>query len=236
MIVFNISMKKYCCACDQIVPDFYFFSYRPYGCPNCNSSPRERFVMYSFKNGLIPALSKGMHALHVAPSERNIKEYLRSTVDWIGGDINPNRYNNDVIYLDLVKMDIDNFFNLIYASHVLEHILDDQKAMQNIYNHLVPGGTAIILVPLLGEVTIEGGANLSPRERQKRFGQYDHVRQYGMDIIDRLKNVGFSVDIIDASNVAASKIEKYRFDTHGYMGNEEYDRILLCHRPIESSK
>ena len=57
-----------------------------------------------------------------------------------------------------------------------------------------------------------------------------------MDIIDRLKNVGFSVDIIDASNVAASKIEKYRFDTHGYMGNEEYDRILLCHRPIESSK
>jgi len=232
MLAFNISMKKYCYACDKIVPNFYFLSYRPYGCPHCKSSPRERFVMYCFKNGLLPVLSKGMRVLHVAPSERNIKKHFCSNSDWIGGDINPNRYDNDVIYLDLIKMDIDSFFDLIYASHVLEHILDDQKAMQNIYNHLLPGGTAIILVPLLGEITQEGEANLSPKERHKRFGQYDHVRQYGMDIIDRLKNVGFSVNVIDAGNIESYKIEKYRFETHGYLGNEEYDRIFLCHRPL----
>ena len=230
MLTFNFEMKKYCPACNQKVPDFYFFSYRPYGCPNCNASPRERFVMYCFRNNLLPSLHNGFNILHIAPSEKSIENYFRSFGNWVGGDINPKRYNKNVIHLDLEKFHINDYFDVIYASHVLEHIIDDYKAMKNIYNHLVPGGFAIILVPLLGKATIEGGPSLSPKERQKKFGQHDHVRQYGSDITERLESVGFSVKIIDSKNISLSEIKKFGFETHGYKGNEEYEKVFMCQR------
>lgn len=230
MLIFNIGLNKFCSACNQKVPDFYFFSYRPYGCPNCHSSPRERFVMYCFRNNLLPSLSSNIKILHIAPSESSIENYLRSFGNWIGGDINPKKYDKDIIHLNLEKFHLDDCFDVIYASHVLEHILDDYIAMKNIYDHLKPTGFAIIMVPLLGEKTIEGGLNLSPKERQIKFGQHDHVRQYGIDIVDRLKSVGFSVKIIDSKNIPSSKIEKFRFDTHGYKGNEEFEKIFVCTR------
>ena len=229
-IILNYSMDKYCCACDKKVPDFYFFNYRPFGCPYCKSSPRERFVMYAFKNQILPIISKKMHVLHIAPSEINIKKYFKSKANWIGADIQPNKYGNNIVYLNLINWDINKSFNIIYASHVLEHIENDKKALQNIYDHLVPGGYAIILVPILGDKTIEGKPNLSPKERAKKFGQHDHVRQYGMDIIDRFQNVGFHVTIIDACKIKISLIKQYQFETHSYLGNIAYDQIFLCQR------
>jgi len=45
------------------------------------------------------------------------------------------------------------------------------------------------------EKTYEDFTITDPKERQKHFGQYDHVRWYGMDYFERLISVGFSVDI-----------------------------------------
>ena len=54
----------------------------------------------------------------------------------------------------MVKMDItaidwpDASFDIVYCSHVLEHIPDDRKAMSEIFRVLKPGGWALIQVPL----------------------------------------------------------------------------------------
>src|SRR5690606_9038704 len=118
-----------------------------------------------------------------------------------------------------VKADIcnlpfsDNEFDLIICNHVLEHIPDDTKAMQEIYRVLKSGGTAILQVPYEKnrKTTFEDNSITDPQERRKIFGQYDHVRVYGMDYFDKLQTIGFKVFPVDyTSKLGKTDIEKYR--------------------------
>lgn len=231
----GIANGQHCCACGRDVPGFYFFSYRPYGCPHCRSSPRERFVAYALDQGLIPALPAGARVLHVAPAEQCLVRRFRALAGtYVAGDIDPRRYRwraGDVIRVDLTDIPFSRPFDLIYASHVLEHIPDDAQAMRECFDHLRPGGVAVFLVPLRGEVTEEGGEGLSRAERQRRFGQWDHVRQYGIDIVDRLEQAGFEVTVLDAGELGEAATRRFGFETHGYAGDPETDRIFVCRRP-----
>lgn len=109
----------------------------------------------------------------------------------------------------MIKMDIsniqypDNSFDIIYCSHVLEHVLDDRKAMREFYRTLNTDGWAILNVPISGEKTFEDPSIVSPEERLKAFGQEDHVRIYGTDYIDRLRESGFTVKLFKASDLAS---------------------------------
>jgi predicted SAM-dependent methyltransferase len=102
----------------------------------------------------------------------------------------------------MVKMDItdiqyaDQSFDVIYCSHVLEHVPDDKKAMREFFRILKNDGWAILLVPITGEETFEDPSIVNPEERLKAFGQEDHVRIYGRDYVDRLRESGFNVEII----------------------------------------
>ena len=84
----------------------------------------------------------------------------------------------------MVKMDItdiqypDNPFDVIYCSHVLEHVPDDRRALSEFYRILKPTGWAILLVPIIAEKTFEDPSITDPSERLKLFGQADHVRGY----------------------------------------------------------
>ena len=118
-----------------------------------------------------------------------------------------------------VKADIcnlpfsDNEFDFIICNHVLEHIPDDTKAMQEIYRILAPGGTAILQVPYKADLekTFEDNRITDPKERAKIFGQYDHVRVYGMDYFTKLESIGFKVEAADyTSNLSMEEVEKYR--------------------------
>ena len=102
-----------------------------------------------------------------------------------------------------VKADIldlpfeDESFDVIFCNHVLEHIEDDRKAMSELYRVMKKGGWGIFQVPMKNslEKSYEDFSIKDPKERQKHFGQYDHVRWYGMDYFERLKNAGFQTDI-----------------------------------------
>ena len=104
-----------------------------------------------------------------------------------------------------VKADIcdlpfdDNSFDIIFCNHVLEHIPNDKKAMQELYRVLKKGGFGIFQIPqdLSRETTFEDNTITDKKERAKIFGQYDHVRVYGRDYFDKLRNIGFKVDEID---------------------------------------
>ena len=100
-----------------------------------------------------------------------------------------------------VKADIcnlpfeDNQYDLLFCNHVLEHIPDDTKAMQELYRVLKPGGMAILQIPqdLNRATTFSDDSITDEKERAAIFGQYDHVRVYGRDYFDKLRAIGFTV-------------------------------------------
>jgi ubiquinone/menaquinone biosynthesis C-methylase UbiE len=100
-----------------------------------------------------------------------------------------------------VKMDIheipfgENHFDVVLCNHVLEHVRDDIKAMSEIKRVLKPGGWAIMQVPFFSpvpNVTIEDTTITNPRDREKAFGQDDHVRKFGKDYSRRIERAGLT--------------------------------------------
>ena len=118
-----------------------------------------------------------------------------------------NQKNIDYTTTDLfspladVKADIcnlpfpDNSYDLILCNHVLEHIPDDTKAMQELFRVLKPGGMGIFQIPqdLSRTTTFSDDTITDQKERAQIFGQYDHVRIYGKDYFNKLRSIGFTV-------------------------------------------
>lgn len=78
---------------------------------------------------------------------------------------------------------------------MLEHIPDDQMAMEEIFRVLKPSGWAIPQAHILRGKTFEYSIVTIPEDRERVFGQRDHVRIYGLDYKNRLEQAGFSVQI-----------------------------------------
>lgn len=132
--------------------------------------------------------------LHIAPEscfEQRFKEQIGP--GYISADLlDPNAMEQ----MDITNISYsDESFDVIYCSHVLEHIADDIAAMREFYRVLKNNGWAILLVPISSAKTVEDASIIDPLERLKHFGQQDHVRRYGPDYVDRLREVGFKVEI-----------------------------------------
>ncbi len=137
--------------------------------------------------------------LHVAPEVCLMPRLAAMPgLDYVPGDKMVDGYGTQdaVTYLDLLDIDHpDESFDFILCNHVLEHIPDDRKAMREMYRVLKPGGTLLVTVPInegLKE-TYENADVNDARQREEHFGQWDHVRYYGMDVEDRLEAAGFKV-------------------------------------------
>lgn len=107
----------------------------------------------------------------------------------------------------------DNSYDVIFCNHVLEHIPDHTKAMQELYRILKPGGWGIFQIPqdLNRTVTFEDNSITDKKERAKIFGQYDHVRIYGLDYFDKLRSIGFQVEEVDYTSVLTpEEVSRYR--------------------------
>lgn len=156
-------------------------------------------------------MNSALKVLHFAPEQAFYKLFR-------------NQKNLDYTTTDLfspladVKADIcnlpfdDNQYDVILCNHVLEHIPDDTKAMQELYRVLKPGGMAILQIPqdLKRATTFADDSITDQKERAKIFGQYDHVRIYGRDYFDKLRSIGFKVIEEDYTNkIAPALVEKY---------------------------
>ena len=152
----------------------------------CSGLP---FVIYRIKN----LIQREGRLLHVAP-ESCLADKFKKEYDYFSIDLDGKKA---MMAMDLTAMTFDdNSFDAIVCNHVLEHIPDDKKAMKELYRVLKPGGWASLQVPIKGNVTQEDLSITDPKERLRLYGQEDHVRYYGHDFTDRLKNAGFKVSII----------------------------------------
>jgi SAM-dependent methyltransferase len=171
-------------------------------CPHCGSLERHR-LLWLFLQKKVDIFAGKPKMLHVAPEPCLESIFMkRLGSNYLTADLfNPNA---------MVKMDIcdiqypENSFDAIYCSHVLEHVPDDRQAMKEFYRVLNTNGWAILNVPITREKTFEDPSIVDPKERLKAFGQEDHVRCYGQDYFERLRNSGFEVEIIKVDDLANS--------------------------------
>ena len=139
--------------------------------------------------------TKNYKVLHIAPEQEFLRRFKKmKNLDYTSADLFSTIVDVKADILDL-PFD-DESFDIVICNHVLEHIEDDRKAMSELCRVMKKGGWGILQVPMKisSEKSYEDFSITDPKERQKHFGQYDHVRWYGMDYFDRLKSAGFEAE------------------------------------------
>ncbi len=175
-------------------------------CPSCLSLERHRLIWLYLKEKT-NFFSAQLDVLHIAPEPCFMKRFEKQHGEkYITADIESP--------LAKVKMDIhqipfsENIFDVVICNHVLEHVQDDIKAMSEIRRVLKPGGWAIMQVPFFSpvpDVTFEDTTITDPQEREKFFGQNDHVRMFGKDYSKRIERAGLKAVEDDFAKVQPEK-------------------------------
>ncbi len=178
--------------------------------PGTFSLERHR-LLWLYLNNETEFFTKKIKVLHIAPEQCFYKLFKNlKNINYTTFDLNSPLAD---IKGDICKMPFEkNSFDYILCNHVLEHINDDKKAMMEIFRVLNVNGTAILQVPvnLNNKTTLEDNSITNKQERIEKFGQYDHVRLYGLDYFKRLQNIGFEVDQIKyASKFNDNEVLKY---------------------------
>jgi len=183
-----------------------FKSFLPYGygiqrnnvlSPSTLSLERHRLLWLFLKNET-DFFTADKKILHFAPEQAFYKRFRNmGNLDYVTTDLESPLAD---VKADICELPFeDNAFDMILCNHVLEHIPDDTKAMQELFRVLKPGGMGVFQIPqdLTRAITFEDDSITDKKERAKIFGQYDHVRVYGRDYFDKLRSAGFTVDPVD---------------------------------------
>lgn len=179
--------------------------------PGTLSLERHRLFWLYLKNETT-FFSAPLRVLHFAPEQAFVQKFKKQkNLTYTTTDLNSPIADVKADICDLPFK--DNSFDFIICNHVLEHIPDDTKAMQELYRVLAPSGTAVVQVPYDAkrEITFEDNTITDQSERTRIFGQYDHLRVYGMDYFKKLSSIGFDVNALDyTSGISSDNIERYR--------------------------
>ena len=179
--------------------------------PGTLSLERHRLFWLYLKNETT-FFSAPLRVLHFAPEQAFVQKFKKQkNLTYTTTDLNSPIADVKADICDLPFK--DNSFDFIICNHVLEHIPDDTKAMQELYRVLAPSGTAIVQVPYDAKraITFEDNTITDQSERTRIFGQYDHLRVYGMDYFKKLSSIGFDVNALDyTSGISSDDIERYR--------------------------
>ncbi|MFB9862594.1 methyltransferase domain-containing protein [Rufibacter immobilis] len=205
---FLLNYKKY--GWPYSLDDLETLNVASYECPKCGCSDRDRLYALYFNKALSP--TKTYQLLDIAPAA-SLRHFLqrKSNINYRSADLFMEDVDDKV---DLTNMHLypDNWFDIFVCSHVLEHVPDDRKAMQELYRVLKPGGWGIAMVPILLSLpeTDEDPTLQDVQERWRRYGQDDHVRQYAKhSFINRLQQTGFHVQEVNITDFTAQDFITY---------------------------
>ncbi|MDO6675365.1 methyltransferase domain-containing protein [Tenacibaculum sp. 1_MG-2023] len=180
--------------------------------PSTLSLERHRLMwLFLQRESIFFSSDKRLKVLHIAPEQCFLDLFRKQqNLEYTTSDLESPIAD---VKADICDLPFENnSFDVVFCNHVLEHISDDTKAMQELYRVMKVGGFGIFQIPqdLSRETTFEDDSITEPKERAKIFGQYDHVRVYGRDYFDKLRSIGFTVDEIDyTKKIAPEKLERF---------------------------
>ncbi len=192
--------NRYCPVCESWSRFFLSHGPLPRGrkdvvCPVCLSHDRHRLAWIYLNSRTNLTDSSPKKLLHFAPETEFTKKFKKIPgIDYLSADlVSPHA----MVKMDIIAIDWpDSSFNIVYCSHVLEHVREDRKAMSEIFRVLKSGGWALIQVPISEDGSLEYPSITEPGERKRLSWQSKHVRRYGLDIKDRLAAAGFDVEVV----------------------------------------
>ncbi len=221
-----------CCLCNK-----KYLTFLPSGddikaharCPGCDSIDRHRQLWLLLEEDIKNAKTP-YHILHIAP-EKQIGKRLSAmeNIEYHAIDKFEKgyQYPANVQQMDITNLTFDNnYFDLVLCSHILEHIGDDKKALNELLRVLKPNAKGYIIVPYFPELqsTFEDPNAQTPEQRLLAYGQQDHVRKYGPDFKIKLASAGFAVEIIFFE-------EKYTYEEKVKMGLLNAELIFKVTKP-----
>ena len=227
--IFYYGNKVECPVCDNSFRKFLSYGSKVAErenvlCPYCLSLERHR-LMWLYLTQKTDFFKKDrLKVLHIAPEQCFHKTFKKQkNLDYVTGDLVSPIAD---LHFDLHDIPLEaNSFEVILCNHVLEHVDDSHKCMQELHRVMKPGGWGIFQVPLdqSREVTYEDPSITSPEEREKHFWQKDHVRLFGRDYPKKLEAAGFTVERVMMQEEVGKKLsERYRLST-----NEE---LFICRK------
>ena len=205
------------------------FRFEPFGnrvlhrddasCPICGSLERHRVARLLLHERL-----QGRHrVLHMAPEALMIPWLVSLSCDYLNADL----HHPAMRRLDLTDIRLpDTSRTLVWCSHVLEHIADDEVALREVFRILTPGGMLVLQVPIGGEATLEDASVVSAEDRLQKFLQEDHVRLYGRDISGRVEAAGFECETLSSDALPPAEQTLYA------VRHPVFRDVFLCRRPI----
>lgn len=190
-------------------------------CPRCGSLPRHRIIASWCEQNL--AFLKNKKILIFAP-EKSMMNYLKKRqISVVTADL----YNRADMKLDIQDTGLDaGSFDIVFCNHVLEHVDDYKKALQELLRIIAPDGMLICSFPI--DMTVEhvreGRPGLTRWEHISMFGQYDHNRLFGRDSGELIEEAGFDVECIDIQSLPPEILP--------VTGPADYDTnmIFLCRK------
>jgi len=185
-------------------------------CPSCGSIKRTRRLWEILTDDFLKDNKK---ILDFSPSRSIYRLLKKSDNIYISSDLSGDFMADNSF--DITKIDSeDENFDLIICYHILEHVEEDEKAMSEIWRVLRKNGICIIQTPFKEGDIYENSSITSDEDREKHFGQSDHVRVYSINgLVSRLENAGLKVET-----------KSYNEESENSCGFHEKETVLICHK------
>lgn len=159
--------------------------------------------------------------LHFAPEKRLVERIVAARpTTYIRADIAPT--SADMVRVDMTAMQFaDDSFDVLIANHVLEHVADLEGALREVARVLVPGGLAVLQTPysrVLHRVFEDAGIQ-TDAARLELYGQEDHVRLFGSDIVEHIAHLSGMTPCVSTHDELLRHVD---FRRHGVNPNEPF--------------
>jgi len=192
-------------------------------CPYCGSLERTRVLLFFLENETDIFTKKNCKVLHFAPEQALFSKFNKcKNMEYVDADINPN-YANYIFDIEEIPYPNEEF-DYIICVHVLGHVTNEQKAIEELFRVLKPKGQALImtLIDRNREKTFEDIAIVTQEDRLQHYSEQDLARLHGLDFAQRLSHC-FNVEEIDYRQKFAETIQK-RFS----LGDGAREIIFNC--------
>jgi SAM-dependent methyltransferase len=187
-------------------------------CGECDSKARHRLLAHYLEHET-PMFEAKLDVLEFGPTMGLMARLKKlENLNYATADLYDERADF-ILDITAIKQP-DASWDYVILYHILEHIVDDRKAMAELHRILRPGGKVILQVPLWPDVTeiYEDASITDSKQRKRHFGQGNHVRKYAAaGLKERLESAGFEVEIIDY----LARFDQATIDKHGFFGHFE---------------